>query len=178
MCGSTLQEVQSDRYDPSIKFKDPISNFNDLTGYRVNVRFLATAFDVDFKLLDIGVVSPETIVARWTMEAKTRLPPLLPWKPTAVFTGTSEYKVNPDSGLITEHIDKWDSVADNEFLSLEAIQYILTSFSQVLHFFTPAHACLWSTCRGAFCQSLQLPAGGDWPVCVQHCTEGQFCHNS
>lgn len=126
-----MQKVQSDRYDPSIKFSDPISSFNDLTGYSLNVRFLTTIFAVKFKLLDIGVVGPEKIVARWSMEATSRLAPVLPWKPKAVFTGISEYKVDTVSGLITEHIDKWDSIEDNDFLSVEAVRYIATSLTQV-----------------------------------------------
>lgn len=178
--GSPLQQVQRDRYDPSVKFRDPISAFNDVTGYSLNARFLATAFDVDFKLLDIGIVGPENIVARWSMEAKSRFPPLLPWKPTAVFTGTAEYKIDPVSGLITEHVDKWDSVEDNEFLSLEAIQYILSSLSQVLRRFCDEVISMHfpdatkqlgyvsfslTTANGAFvCHSLMA-----LPACASHC---------
>lgn len=156
VCGQSMQNVQSDRYDPSIKFSDPISSFNNLTGYSLNVRFLTTIFAVKFKLLDIGVVGPEKVVARWSMEATSRLAPVLPWKPKAVFTGISEYTVDTVSGLITEHIDKWDSVEDNDFLSVEAVRYIATSLTQVkmhtllhlsytaysiLSFSSPSHSC-------------------------------------
>ena len=62
---------------------------------------------------------------------KFKLLPFLPWKPTALITGITQYGVDPESGLITSHIDKWDAVKNNDFLSLEALQYVLSSFAEV-----------------------------------------------
>lgn len=41
------------------------------------------------------------------------------FRPTIIFTGTSTYVFNPDSGRICVHIDEWDSIENQEFFSLE-----------------------------------------------------------
>lgn len=60
-----------------------------------------------------------------------KLLPFLPWKPTAVFTGVAVYEVDTQSGLITSHTDLWDAVSNNDYLSLEALRYVLESLAQV-----------------------------------------------
>jgi hypothetical protein len=34
----------------------------------------------------------------------------LPWRPRVVFTGTSDYVLDPATGLVAEHVDRWDSL--------------------------------------------------------------------
>lgn len=78
-----------------------------------------------------------------------KLAPILPWTPTASFTGTTEYTIDPYNGLIRKHVDKWDSIQDNENLSLEGLRYTLSSFAQV----RIALSCQATLCsrNGLFC---------------------------
>jgi hypothetical protein len=74
------------------------------------------------------------------MEMRFKLLPFLPWKPSAIFTGITKYDIDLDSGLITRHADEWDSVKNNDYLSLEALQYTLQSFTSVRHSLSPGAA--------------------------------------
>lgn len=71
-----------------------------------------------------------------------KLLPILPWTPTAVFSGTTEYTVDPYTGLIRKHIDTWDSIQDNENLSVEGLQYTLQSFGRVRTYLLRIHGAL------------------------------------
>ncbi|XWS26936.1 hypothetical protein CRYUN_Cryun26dG0072900 [Craigia yunnanensis] len=61
---------------------------------------------------------PYEITTRWTMVMKF-MP--LPWKPELVFTGTSVMGINPKNGKFCSHVDFWDSIANNEYFSLEGL---------------------------------------------------------
>ena len=52
--------------------------------------------------------------ARWTMALKPRVPL---WRPELTLTGRSRYEVDA-RGIITSHVDTWDAVADNSYLSV------------------------------------------------------------
>jgi hypothetical protein len=41
------------------------------------------------------------------------------WMPKLLFTGTSIMGVNPDTGRFNSHVDTWDSIQDQKFLSIE-----------------------------------------------------------
>ncbi len=56
---------------------------------------------------------------------------LLPWKPTLTFTGQTDYGVDASSGLVISHVDRWDALQRNAFLSLEGLQHVLRMFLQV-----------------------------------------------
>ena len=61
-----------------------------------------------------------------------KLLPILPWTPTAAFSGTTEYTIDPYNGLIRKHVDTWDSIQNNNNnLSIEGLQYTLLSFARV-----------------------------------------------
>lgn len=123
--------VTRSRYSPTIAFQDPISRYSDIDGYCFNISLLTTLFDNKFELLDIAATGPDTVTARWSMEMRARAPRGMPWRPTALITGTTRYGVDGRSGLITSHVDEWDVVSDQRFLSLEAVQYVLRSLTEV-----------------------------------------------
>ena len=60
-----------------------------------------------------------------------KLLPILPWTPTAAFSGTSEYTIDPYNGLIRRHVDTWDSIENSHHVSVEGLRYALVSFAQV-----------------------------------------------
>ncbi|XWS17188.1 hypothetical protein CRYUN_Cryun33cG0046800 [Craigia yunnanensis] len=61
---------------------------------------------------------PYEITTRWTMVMKFML---LSRKPELVFTGTSVMGINPKNGKFSSHVDFWDSIANNEYFSLEGL---------------------------------------------------------
>lgn len=65
------------------------------------------------ELLDIFIESDVSIVARWKLHGKLRLP----WKPVVpAWTGTTTYRIDPRNGLIDRHIETWDISVWQAFL--------------------------------------------------------------
>jgi Uncharacterized conserved protein (DUF2358) len=65
------------------------------------------------ELLDIYIESDTSIVARWKLYGKLRLP----WKPVVpAWTGTTTYHIDPRHGLIDRHIETWDISVWKAFL--------------------------------------------------------------
>ena len=48
-------------------------------------------------------------------------PKFVPWRPALTLTGTSDYAVNTATGQITSHVDTWDALSDNSYLSVSRI---------------------------------------------------------
>ncbi|MEW5320412.1 MAG: hypothetical protein WDW38_011487 [Sanguina aurantia] len=118
-------EITASRYSQSIKFEDPITRYNDLAGYQMNIRLLHTLFQIDFELHTIAVTGHDEVTARWTM--KMDFWPL-PWKPELTVTGRTVYQVDPTNGFILRHTDLWDALQRNSFLSLEGLTFVLKQF--------------------------------------------------
>jgi hypothetical protein len=64
---------------------------------------------------NINVFDTGIARVRWSMVLK---PKFVPWRPALTLTGTSDYAVNTATGQITSHIDTWDALADNSYLSV------------------------------------------------------------
>ena len=65
------------------------------------------------ELLDLYIADDTSIVARWKMYGKLRLP----WKPLVpAWTGTTTYHINPIHGLIDRHMETWDISVWQAFL--------------------------------------------------------------
>lgn len=124
-----VQQVTESRYAEDIYFSDPMSSFNSRTGYTLNIKALATLFKTSFELFEVSQSGPNAIHTRWTLSLTPKVALLLPWEPTAVISGVSDYEVDAASGLITRHVDKWDALPDDSVLS--GLRYVLGSFAQV-----------------------------------------------
>jgi hypothetical protein len=83
---------------------------------------------VDFTTHSIKEQEPDFIHTRWTMVLK---PKFVPWRPSLVLTGASVYRVNTATGQITDHVDTWDALSDNSYLSLEGLALVLRSLTSV-----------------------------------------------
>jgi len=108
-----------------VAFIDPLNNLSGVTAYKNNVDMLAGRTALGRVLFDDAGISlhsvtggsvgedgksVENIVTRWTLRVTVKI---LPWKPTARFTGISVYEVTPasDGGVtITGQKDYWDSI--------------------------------------------------------------------
>lgn len=59
-----------------------------------------------------------------------QLAPLGPvWRPVLLFTGTSEYGIDPTTKKICSHVDYWDAIDDNSFLSASAIRELVSQMT-------------------------------------------------
>jgi len=127
-------------YTPKVKFTDPITNFTGVAPYKLNIGMLKDSLLFSNGLLQIRSVVPVerkpgawSVVTRFTLSFDARI---LPWKPRLVFTGTSEYVLD-STGMVYQHIDRWDSIKNQDFLSLEALRDVFTMVSSPPFGFKP-----------------------------------------
>jgi hypothetical protein len=126
--------METQYYAKDVSFTDPLTSLVGVQSYQNNVDMLASRTllgkllfsDAGIVLHNIqgGHVNPddgtiEDIVTRWTLRLTAKI---LPWKPTARFSGISVYKVmssdddddddNQPKGRVTivEQTDYWDSI--------------------------------------------------------------------
>ncbi|KAL3535808.1 hypothetical protein ACH5RR_004269 [Cinchona calisaya] len=116
------QGIDKTAYDERVKFRDPITKHDTVSGYLFNISMLKLLFQPDFQLHWVKQTGPYEITTRWTMVMKFML---LPWKPELVFTGTSVMGINPDTMKFCSHIDYWDSIKNNDYLSFEGLLDVL-----------------------------------------------------
>ncbi|XP_023739122.1 uncharacterized protein LOC111887200 [Lactuca sativa] len=112
------QGIDRTAYDEQVKFRDPITKHDSISGYLFNISMLKLVFSPDFQLHWAKQTAPYEITTRWTMEMTFSL---LPWKPLLVFTGTSVMGINPENGKFCSHVDYWDSLKNNEYFSMEGL---------------------------------------------------------
>ncbi|OMO57916.1 SOUL heme-binding protein [Corchorus olitorius] len=125
------QGIDRTAYDEQVKFRDPITKHDTISGYLFNISFLKVLFRPLFQLHWVKQTGPYEITTRWTMVMKF-MP--LPWKPELVFTGTSVMGINPNNGKFNSHLDFWDSIKNNDYFSLEGL---LDVFRQLRIYKTP-----------------------------------------
>ncbi|CAL9027951.1 unnamed protein product [Prunus brigantina] len=125
------QGIDRTAYDERVKFRDPITKHDTITGYLLNISFLKIVFTPKFQLHWVKQTGPYEITTRWTMVMKF-IP--LPWKPELVFTGTSVMGINPETGKFCSHVDFWDSIKTNDYFSVEGL---LDVFKQLRYYKTP-----------------------------------------
>lgn len=112
-------------YKEDVTFDDPLTSLSGVDAYRTNVDMLASRTllgrllfrDAGIVLHGIegGDVDPRDgtiadIVTRWTLRMTVQV---LPWSPTARFTGVSVYRVvpgGPEGVLVVQQNDYWDSI--------------------------------------------------------------------
>ncbi|KDP32346.1 hypothetical protein JCGZ_13271 [Jatropha curcas] len=125
------QGIDQTAYDDHVKFRDPITKHDSISGYLFNISLLKVIFRPQFFLHWVKQTGPFEITTRWTMVMKFML---LPWKPELVFTGTSVMGINPENGKFCSHLDFWDSIKNNEYFSLEGLWDV---FKQLKIYKTP-----------------------------------------
>ncbi|KAL8488454.1 hypothetical protein ACS0TY_024649 [Phlomoides rotata] len=125
------QGIDGTAYDERVKFTDPITKHDSISGYLFNIAMLRKLFNPDFQLHWVKQTGPYEITTRWTMVMRFVL---LPWNPELVFTGTSVMGINPDNNKFCSHADYWDSIKNNEHFSVEGL---LDMFKQLRPYKTP-----------------------------------------
>lgn len=121
---SFFDPMERDYYSPTVSFEDPMTSLAGVDAYQTNVDMLASrTFLGKILFADAGIVlhsvtggamlddgSIDQIVTRWTLRVTAKI---LPWSPTARFSGISVYDVVPggSKGVMVEHqTDYWDSI--------------------------------------------------------------------
>ena len=119
-----FDDVGIDRgmYSEEVQFEDPITRYSSLDGYLFNIQMLRRLFSPTFTLRSVRQTGDWELTTRWTMGMTFAL---LPWRPPLVFTGTSVMGVDPDNGKFLSHVDTWDSIEDQKYLSVEGLQDLL-----------------------------------------------------
>ncbi len=121
---SFFSPMERSFYSETVSFDDPMTSLTGVGSYQNNVDMLASRTLMG-KLLfqDAGIVLHSVtggevkddgrianIVTRWTLRVAVKI---LPWQPTARFTGVSVYEVSPGGpeGVVVNHqTDYWDSI--------------------------------------------------------------------
>jgi Uncharacterized conserved protein (DUF2358) len=94
---SFFAPMERSAYETDVSFLDPLTSFSGIDKYQSNVDMLGgrtTLGNILFQDSSINMhnltVQGDKIVTRWTLRTTVKF---LPWKPTARFTGISEYSV-------------------------------------------------------------------------------------
>jgi hypothetical protein len=126
---SFFNPMERDYYRPDVTFQDPLTSLTGVDAYQSNVDLLSgrnflgsllfsdasinlhsvTGGDVSMQGSD-NTVSVSDITTRWTLRFCFKA---LPWKPNAVFSGISVYKVQTGGSegvRIIRQDDYWDSI--------------------------------------------------------------------
>jgi len=124
---SFFDPMRTEFYAEDVTFDDPLTTLDGVSSYQDNVDMLAgRTLMGKFLFQDAGIIlhsvtggeissdgkSISDIITRWTLKFTFKG---LPWKPTARFSGISEYKVvpspdKPEGVQITGQVDYWDSI--------------------------------------------------------------------
>lgn len=102
------QDISYDIYTEDIYFQDPVNKFKGKFNYKIifwTLRFHARLFftQIYFDLHDVSQPAEDTILAKWTVRGRLRVP----WQAQIFFNGYSTYKLRKNN-QIYEHIDTWD----------------------------------------------------------------------
>lgn len=111
-------------YAEKVRFIDPLNEFEGVAKYKSNIKMLKDSplfGDSKMDLHDAVVQEDGSLITRWTL-AMTFKP--FPWKPRLLFTGTSQYFMD-EAGLVTRHVDKWDSIDQQSPFSQEALGVLI-----------------------------------------------------
>lgn len=121
---SFFDPMQRDYYAKDVSFDDPMTSLSGVDAYQNNVDMLSSRTllgkllfeDAGIALHSVtgGDVSPggsiSNIITRWTLRVTAKV---IPWKPTARFSGISVYEISaggPEGVLVDHQLDYWDSI--------------------------------------------------------------------
>ena len=134
---SFFNPMEKKFYENDVSFLDPIIKIDGIENYKRNVDMLAgrnTLGSILFKdaaiiLHNFEDLSDGRLMTRWTLRVTAKL---IPWKPTARFTGVSIYSLSK-SGKILRQEDYWDSVnlRNGEYVPVAQIDGVLDFLTQL-----------------------------------------------
>lgn len=112
---SFFRPFEEEFYSEDVSFLDPLNNITGRNGYKGNVAMLSGESWFGNLLFENGFIDLHAVEdvpgdltrlrSRWTLGFDFKL---LPWKPSAIFTGISDYKIDESSALVLSQRDYWD----------------------------------------------------------------------
>ena len=148
LTGETLQKLKQDLtedlshlfddrgidpklYAENVVFTDPLSKYESFSGYNFNIQMLKNVFKPIYTMHSIEKTNDFEITTRWTMKMYLPSFPFL-WNPELTFTGRSIMEMDQRfPHECVKHVDTWDSIENQTYLSPEAVQEVL---KQVFNF--------------------------------------------
>lgn len=117
------QGIDKRRYASEVTFLDPITRHTTIGGYLGNIEFLRKAFKPDFLLFSVTATGRTQLTTRWRMKMDHLhwAPFATGWKPRLLFSGVSIMDFDEYRMQFTSHIDKWDSLRNSDYFSLEGV---------------------------------------------------------
>lgn len=111
---SFFAPMEEQYYSEYVTFVDPLSSFTGIEKYKNNVNMLAGRTplgallfkDASINLHNIEKLPDGRLQTRWTLRVAVKI---LPWQPTARFSGVSLYTLD-DTGKVIRQEDYWDSI--------------------------------------------------------------------
>ena len=148
LTGETLQKLKQDLtedlshlfddrgidpklYAENVVFTDPLSKYESFSGYNFNIQMLKNVFKPIYTMHSIEKTNDFEITTQWTMKMYLPSFPFL-WNPELTFTGRSIMEMDQRfPHECVKHVDTWDSIENQTYLSPEAVQEVL---KQVFNF--------------------------------------------
>jgi len=112
---SFFRPFEADFYSEDVSFTDPLNQLKGKASYRANVEMLSgnsvignilfTDAFIDLHSVEEVPGDETRLRTRWTLGFAFKL---LPWRPRAVFSGVSEYTIDPENAKVLTQRDYWD----------------------------------------------------------------------
>lgn len=115
---SFFRPFEADFYSEDVSFTDPLNQLKGKASYRANVEMLSgnslignilfTDAFIDLHSVEEVPGEATQLRTRWTLGFAFKL---LPWKPRAIFSGVSEYTIDPENAKVLAQRDYWDTLS-------------------------------------------------------------------
>ena len=136
--------IDESLYAEDVAFTDPLTKYDSIGGYKFNIQMLRRVFAPEYVMHDIFQSGAWEITTRWTMTMRVPAFPFA-WRPKLTFTGTSIMGVDPRTKKVKTHVDTWDSIENQKYLSPEGVAEVMKQifdFSQTPDLDTPGYTVL------------------------------------
>eukprot|EP00958_Prasinococcus_capsulatus_P027262 scaffold5337_cov411-Prasinococcus_capsulatus_cf.AAC.9 len=121
--------IDTSKYADSVEFVDPITKYESIGGYLFNIQMLRRLFRPIFQLHDVYQTAENELTTRWTMTMKHGN-----WevhKARYGLEGITCFLVWSKRSVLVAPVDRWDSVDDNSYFSVEALQDLVKQLFQI-----------------------------------------------
>lgn len=136
--------IDESLYAEDVAFTDPLTKYDSIGGYKFNIQMLRRVFAPEYVMHDIFQSGAWEITTRWTMTMGVPAFPFA-WRPKLTFTGTSIMGVDARTKKVKTHVDTWDSIENQKYLSPEGVAEVMKQifdFSQTPDLDTPGYTVL------------------------------------
>eukprot|EP01025_Chloroclados_australasicus_P012818 TRINITY_DN1609_c0_g1_i1.p1 TRINITY_DN1609_c0_g1~~TRINITY_DN1609_c0_g1_i1.p1 ORF type:complete len:420 (-),score=35.95 TRINITY_DN1609_c0_g1_i1:200-1375(-) len=120
--------ITKERYSDDVIFQDPVLRIEGKENYQRMLSVFMTFFRNEYKLLSVQPSGEDQVIGRFSAVFELWA---LPWRPQLRLTGTSTFTIDVQTGKILKHQDRWDSVDNNNYISVEALAEVLRPYLSI-----------------------------------------------